>query len=259
MARATERMCEPISVSPGGVTVYVQALAALTAASVPFLVGGAWAMANVAGVRRHTKDIDLFVRPSDLDRVLATLEDAGFRTEVCSRVWLAKAWLDEHFVDIVFSSGNGLATVDDLWFTHALPGEMLDLPVLFCPVEETVWSKAWIMERERYDGADVAHLLLACGATLDWPRLLTRFAEHWRLLYTHLVLFRYLYPGERSAIPSWVMEELGARAATEDNAPALTTRLCRGPLVSRQFAHDLDELGYAGPRTPRAHARRRCG
>ena len=34
--------------------------------------------------------------------------------------------------------------------------------------EETLWSKAFVMERERYDGADVAHLILAHGERLDW-------------------------------------------------------------------------------------------
>ena len=58
--------------------------------------------------------------------------------------------------------------VDDLWFTHAAPGRVLGVPVLLCPPEEMIWSKAFIMERERYDGADVAHLILACGRELDW-------------------------------------------------------------------------------------------
>lgn len=257
MARATGVLREPMSVAPGGADAYGRALRALVEDGAPFLVGGAWAMASVAGVRRHTKDIDVFVRPADLHRALDALARAGFRTEVPSEVWLGKAWLDEHFVDVVFSSGNGIATVDDLWFEHALSGEVLGIPVQFCPAEETIWSKAWIMERERFDGADVAHLLHACGATLDWHRLLARFGEHWRVLYGHLVFFGYVYPGERRRIPSWVLEELAGRAARELAAAPPRRRICRGPLLSRQYAHDLDELGYAGPPPPDAHAPRR--
>jgi hypothetical protein len=44
--------------------------------------------------------------------------------------------------------------VDDLWFAHATPGDVLGIPVRLCPPEEMIWSKAFIMERERYDGAD---------------------------------------------------------------------------------------------------------
>jgi len=50
------------------------------------------------------------------------------------------------------------------------------------------------MERERYDGADIAHILRARAADLDWERLLERFAGHWHVLLSHLILFEYL-PG----------------------------------------------------------------
>jgi hypothetical protein len=33
------------------------------------------------------------------------------------------------------------------------------------------------MERERFDGADVAHIILAYGDRLDWRRLLERFGS----------------------------------------------------------------------------------
>ncbi len=62
-----------------------------------------------------------------------------------------------------------------------------------------IWSKAFIMERERYDGADIAHLILACGRDLDWRRLLGRFGRRWRVLLSHLVLFGFVYPGGAGA------------------------------------------------------------
>jgi len=43
------------------------------------------------------------------------------------------------------------------------------------PVEEMLWSKAFVMERHRYDGADIAHLIRARGEHFDWNRLLQRF------------------------------------------------------------------------------------
>ena len=46
------------------------------------------------------------------------------------------------------------------------------MPVLLAPPEEMIWSKAFVCERERYDGADVNHLLRACGRQMDWQRLL---------------------------------------------------------------------------------------
>jgi hypothetical protein len=46
---------------------------------------------------------------------------------------------------------------------------VLGVPVRLCPPEEIIWSKAFIMERERYDGADISHLIRACQGRLDWP------------------------------------------------------------------------------------------
>lgn len=67
--------------------------------------------------------------------------------------------------------GNGVSAVDDGWFEHAHSVALLGMPVLIAPVEETLWWKAFVMERERFDGADVAHILLAHAESLDWRRL----------------------------------------------------------------------------------------
>jgi hypothetical protein len=44
-----------------------------------------------------------------------------------------------------------------------------------------IWSKAFVMERERFDGADVAHLLRSMGPRLDWDRILRRFDRYWEV------------------------------------------------------------------------------
>src|SRR5438067_3377612 len=149
----------PLELDSEAGQVYRRALDLLAEAGIPFLVGGAYCLAQHAGIVRHTKDFDLFVRPPDCPRVLARLAEAGFRTEVTFPHWLGKAFRGEYFVDVIFSSGNGLATVDEGWFEHAVPAEILGMAVKLCPAEEVVWSKSFVQERERYDGADVAHLL----------------------------------------------------------------------------------------------------
>src|SRR5581483_1635139 len=170
---------------------YCRAIAALTAAGRPFLVGGAYAFARYTGIERHTKDLDVFVHRRDVDAVFRTLEAAGCATELTFPHWLGKArWCDD-FVDVIFSSGNGVAEVDDEWFAHGVEDAVLGLPVRLVPPEEMIWSKAFIMERERYDGADVAHLLRARAPELDWARLLARFDDYWRVLLSHLVLFGF--------------------------------------------------------------------
>ena len=159
---------------------YRHALLALQAAAVPFLVGGGHAVAHYVGMTRHSKDLDLFVTPDDCPRILAVLRAAGYHTELTFPHWLGKVYSGSECIDVIFSSGNSIATVDTAWFAHAVAGRLLGLPVHFCPPEEILWSKSSVMERERYDGADIMHLLHAYGAQFDWPRLLQRFGVHWR-------------------------------------------------------------------------------
>ncbi|MBX6312677.1 MAG: hypothetical protein IRY99_07145 [Isosphaeraceae bacterium] len=237
---------------------YVRTLTLLNESGIPFLVGGAYALAVHAGIVRHTKDLDVFVKPVDRDRLLATLACAGYRTDVTFPHWLAKAYCGAHFIDVIYCSGNGISVVDEDWFVHALPTEVFGVPVQLCPIEETIWSKAFVMERERFDGADVAHLLRARGEALDWHRLLRRFGPHWRVLLAHLVLFGFIYPAERGKIPVWVLRELSERLRAETEQPAPAERICRGPLLSReQYLVDLESGGYKdarlqpqGPLTP---------
>src|SRR5215212_10404336 len=191
---------------------YCRALTRLKQAGVPFLVGGAYAFERYTGIARHTKDLDVFIREADYQRALAALEQDGCRGEVPFPHWLAKAYCGEHFVDLIFSSGNGVAPVDDDWFTHAVDETVLGIPVKIVPPEEMIWQKALIMERERFDGADVAHLLRARGPELDWPRLLRRFDSRWRVLLAHLILFGFIYPAERALIPNEVLQDLLDRA-----------------------------------------------
>ena len=103
---------------------------------------------------------------------------------------------------MVFSSGNGIVRVDDRWFTHAVQGEVMGIPVALCPPEELLWSSAFVQERERYDGAAVLHLLHAQAPFLDWPRLLERFGEHWPVLLSYLILFKFAYPYRRGDVPT---------------------------------------------------------
>jgi hypothetical protein len=228
---------------------YRDALALLDDAAVPHLVGGAYALRHYTGIERETKDLDLFVRRGDVERGLAALRAAGFETELTSAAWLAKATRDDHLVDLIFASDNGVAVVDDLWFAHAESGAALDRDIEFIPVEEMIWSKAFVMERHRFDGADVTHLIRARGDRLDWERLVTRFGANWRVLLAHLVLFGFVYPRERAAVPPDVVADLVRRLEGEDATPPEPAAICRGTLLSReQYRVDVERWGYRDAR-----------
>ena len=113
----------------------------LNRSGVPYLVGGTYAFQYYAGISRTTKDIDIFVRPRDVRRVLDVLTRCGFKTEIAFHHWLAKAHHGEKFIDVIFSSGNGLAEVDDEWFAHAVDETVLATPVKLVPVTGRVTYK----------------------------------------------------------------------------------------------------------------------
>jgi len=212
-----------------------------------YLVGGAYALERYTGVERQTKDLDIFIRRGDRGSLCDLLDRAGYQTEVTHPHWLAKAFRQENYIDIIFGSGNGLCPVDEDWFQFSVPDKVFDVPILLCPVEEMVWSKSFIMERERFDGADVAHLLKARGRALDWTRLLERFAEYWPVLLAHLVLFRFIYPDETDTMPEPVFGELLQRASQWPRGP--DNRTCRGTFLSReQYLTDILKWGYRDSR-----------
>jgi len=235
--------------SPVAQAFYARVMRTLGGAGLEFLVGGTHAFMPYTGIERSSKDFDIFVRSDDIEPVLAVLARSGLRTEMAFPHWLAKVFHRRYFVDIIFNSGNAVTPVDEQWFTHARPSTVLGVPVRLVPAEEMLWSKAFVMERERYDGADVVHILRSRAERLDWDRLLDRFGERWRVLLFNLVLFGFVYPAERARIPARVMRILVERLRDELDSDAPTGRVCQGTLISReQYLPDTTAWGYADAR-----------
>jgi len=227
---------------------YAAAMSALSDSNVPYLVGGAYAYACYTGIKRHTKDLDLFLRARHLDAALEILDAAGYETEVTYPHWLAKVHDGDASVDLIFASGNGLWNVDDTWFDRSDDYEVFDVDVRVCPAEEIVLMKAFIMERERFDGADVAHLLRDVATRLDWDHLLRTFGPHWRVLYGHLILFGYIYPSRRRVIPPRIMRAF-ARRLEREAQETFEDDVCRGTLLSRaQYLDDVENRGFQDAR-----------
>lgn len=225
---------------------YRRSLELLEAAEVPFLVGGAYALCVYTGIARHTKDFDLFVRQNDFDRALKVFRRACYRAEETYPHWLGKVFQQDDSIDIIYRAGNGLCPVDNSWFERAQPAEIFGRQARLTAPEEMIWMKAFIMERERFDGADVAHLLLHRAAQLDWDHLLCRFGPDWRVLLSYLILFGYIYPAEKARVPNSILKELLARVSGGEGE---TESVCRGTLLSRaQYLTDIREGGWRDAR-----------
>jgi len=224
--------------------VYAEGMRALTRARVPFLVGGGWALFHYLGRWRTTKDIDVFVRPEDVDRVLVALDRAGFRTELTDAAWLAKGWRRGALIDIIFCSYNGLFPVDDSWFDNARPAQVLGVPVQVVGPEEIIVSKSFVAARDRFDGGDVSWLLRATARQLDWNRVEELMRDHWQVLLWQLLHFLYVFPGLRALVPREVMDRLLARLSLELGSQAPSSLLCRGPMLDpKLYKREIDATG----------------
>ena len=100
------------------------------------------------------------------------MEAEGWHARSPTRTGWPRSTAGDDFIDLIFNSGNGLTPVNDRWFRDNAEAEVLGVPVRIANLEDSLLSKAFIMERERYDGADIAHLLQANAEQMDWAGLL---------------------------------------------------------------------------------------
>ena len=235
--------------------LYKMALAALNEAGVPYVVAGAYAIYEHTGIYRQTKDLDLFCTPEAVIQAMGVLKSVGFTTRLEQPHWIGKAISKanrDHFIDIIYGMGNGLALIDEDWFRYSTPAILAATPVRVAPVEELIWHRLFIHERHRHDMADVAHLILCKGHVMDWKRLVAKAGENWPLLLSQVLLFRYVYPGYRDQVPEWVLRELLARAdksshQRSDDGDAHNAT--NGTMISRfSFAIDVNEWGFRDTR-----------
>ena len=229
--------------------IYRRALEAVNAAQLPCVVAGAYAIYEHTGIYRKTKDLDLFFEPRYVVEAARALQAAGFVMRLEDAHWLAKATMGDYFIDLIYGMGNGVALIDNTWLDHSRPGILAACPVRIAPAEELIWHRLFISERHRHDMSDIVHLILCCGETLDWDRLVGRVGEHWPLLLSQVLMFHYVYPGYRTNVPAWVPERLLERARAQVGHDEDKPEFTRGPLISRfSFMIDVREWGFSSPR-----------
>jgi hypothetical protein len=237
--------------------VYTRALEALRTEGPPFVVSGLFALHQHTGIYRETKDLDVMLQASDVERAAQVLKRAGFRVVLHASHWLAKARDGELFVDLVYGMANGLHLIDQNWIDCAYGGEVADISVLVAAPEDLIFHRLFIWERHRSDMSDIAHLILIYGRRMDWERLVRRAGDHWRLLLAQIHFFDFVYPGRGDSVPRSVREELLERARDalhEDDTPR---DICQGTLISRfSFAIDVKEWGFRDMRSESVDAAR---
>jgi hypothetical protein len=208
-----------------------------------YAVAGGFALQQHTGICRFTKDLDVFLSPAEASSALRLLWEKRFECQVCDPVWLAKAYRDDFFVDLITGMSNGAITVDNTWIERSRPALILGVKSRVLAPEELIASKLFILRRERFDGADIVHIIYALRGKLDWDRILELAGDHWELVLWALLLFRYVYPAQSNVIPRSLWYTLLSRFANEIRSPNPNTKF-RGSLIDdRMFAIDVEEWG----------------
>ncbi|MDO1447105.1 nucleotidyltransferase [Rhodocytophaga aerolata] len=224
---------------------YREALQLLIDNGLPFLVGGGLALREYVGIDRDMKDLDIFCKAGEYPHILRLFAEHGYTTEITDVRWLAKVFKGDNFIDIIFNTVNNICQVDDVWYQHAVDGEAYGIPVRLIAPEELLWCKIYVQNRERYDGADVNHIILKQGKTLDWHRIWRRLEQHWHLLLAQCLIFQFVYPTERELIPRWLFDQLIALAKDQYALPAPVEKVCLGPIIDQtQYKNDITQWDY---------------
>ncbi len=225
---------------------YKEALDILKETGVHFMLGGAFAMFKYTGIYRDTKDLDVFCKPSEYTGILKHFAAKGYRIELTDVRWLAKVFKGEYFIDIIFDTVNNICTVDDTWYERATEDEFAGVMTKFIPAEELIWCKIYVQNRERFDGADVNHIILRHGRELDWKHILFRLDAHWHLLLSQIINFQFVYPADyHDIIPKWLFDDLMQRAREQYDLPPSVEKVCRGPVIDQtQYSIDIKEWNY---------------
>lgn len=227
---------------------YTEVVKLLAQSSIPFLLSGTYALSCYTGISRPTKDVDVFATAGDSLKILSFFKGHGFDVEIVDERWLARITRGELFVDVIFNMPTASTHVTDDWFENAPNAQLFGTTVKLVPPTEFVWSKMFVQDRYRYDGADVAHMMLKRHEGIDWHRLLSHMELYWEVLLMHLLNFRFIYPSERDIVPVWLMDELLERLKVQSSITAPGMKVCRGRIFSpRDYLTDVTDWGFSEP------------
>jgi hypothetical protein len=239
----TETTSEPLKLPPEQELLFREILELLEKQKVPYAIAGAFALREHTGICRDTKDLDLFLTSENAVIALSLLREKGLECEVCDPVWLFKAHREEFFVDLITGMSNATIVVEDSWIERAKPATVHGVRTRVLSAEELLCSKLFVTRRERFDGADIAHVIYGTKGKLDWQRVLQLTGDNWEVLLWALILFRYVYPAQTSYVPAELWRDLLHRFSEAVSHPDPQARF-RGSLIDdKMFAIDLNEWG----------------
>lgn len=211
--------------------MFTRGTAAIHAAGVPTLLGGAMALATYTRHWRNTKDIDVIVPPGGHEAAIAAVRALGFGDyfdqEPYDRSWIFRAWKDGVLFDIIWALPNHRVPIDNVWFERGAPVSLRGTIYAAAPAEELIRVKLYVMQRERCDWVDVLNVLGGICETIDWSWLVRRMGRDLPLLHAALAIFNWMCPGRSRCIPDWLRQQFALPLLAADDPTCSEERRVR--------------------------------
>jgi hypothetical protein len=148
--------------------------AALRRADVPFLLGGSLASWARGGPEtRH--DLDLMIKPEDVERAVAALEECGMRFEDPPEEWLVKAWDDGTLIDLIFSP-KGIP-MDDEAMARGEVLSVLGMEMRVMALEDVLVTKLMALSEHALRYESLLAISRALRERINWDDVRTRTGE----------------------------------------------------------------------------------
>jgi predicted nucleotidyltransferase len=148
--------------------------AALREAGIPFLLGGSLASWARGGPEsRH--DLDLMIKPSDVDRAVEALTNAGMRFEDPPEEWLVKAWDGETLVDLIFHPKG--TEVDDALIERGEVMSVLGMEMRVMALEDVLVTKLMALSEHALRYESLLSIARALRERVDWEDVRARTEE----------------------------------------------------------------------------------
>jgi hypothetical protein len=150
------------------------AAGALSDAGIPFMLGGGIAAAARGGPETD-HDVDFLLKREEADRALAVLEEAGFKPDRPPEGWLYKAWQDDVFIDLIFSTAAG--DVDDAYFDRADELEVYAVRMQVLAPEDLMVTKLMALDEMALDYKPCVEIARSLREMIDWDDVRRRTHE----------------------------------------------------------------------------------
>jgi predicted nucleotidyltransferase len=148
-----------------------KAAGALRDAGIAFVLGGglaAWAR----GGPTSDHDVDLLVKPDDVDRAMKILEELGMRTEKPPEGWLLKAYDGDVLIDLIFDPATGPVTDEVIERADEL--EVLSTRMRVMALEDIMATKLRALNETHLDLKGALEMARAVREQVDWDEVRER-------------------------------------------------------------------------------------